>query len=98
ASVEAPVALRDLARRGLDPDGLEQAGGWAFSSAWPDDLRARAHAALAAREAEPDPGLPATALVREVPWSAEGIPLLRLERVGGRLYLPGRRPAAAPAH
>jgi selenocysteine-specific elongation factor len=96
ASVEAPVALRDLALRGLDPDGLEQAGGWAFSSAWLDDLRARVHAALAAREAEPDPGLPATALVGQVPWSADVLPLLGLERVGGRLYLPGRRPVAAP--
>ena len=51
--------------------------------------------ALAARDAEPDPGLPATALVGDVPWSADVVPLLGLERVGGRLYLPGRRPPAA---
>ena len=51
---------------------------------------------LAARESEPDPGLPATALVGEAPWSADVVPLLGLDRIGARLYLPGRQPAEAP--
>jgi Elongation factor SelB, winged helix len=83
--------------RGIDPVHLEQAGPWAFSTAWLDELRARAHAALAARDGEDDPGLPATALVGDVPWSSDVVPLLGLDRVGGRYYLPGRRPRPAPA-
>jgi hypothetical protein len=96
ASVEAPVALQDLARRGLDADGLLTAGSWVFSDAWLEDLRSRAHAALAARGAEDDPGLPATALVGDVPWAADVLPLLGLERIGGRFYMPGRQPRPAP--
>ena len=97
ASVEAPVLLRHLTLRGIDMLGLGAAGSWVFSEAWLDELRARAHAALAARESEDDPGLPATALVGDVPWSADVLPLLGLDRVGARYYLPGRRPRAAPA-
>jgi selenocysteine-specific elongation factor len=96
ASVEAPVALEDLARRGIDVSGLEHAGAWAFSARWLDGLRAHVRARLEARDAEPDPGLPATALVGDVPWAADVLPLLGLERIGSRLYLPGRRPPAAP--
>jgi selenocysteine-specific elongation factor len=97
ASVDSPVALRDLALRGIEPGHLEQAGLWAFSGRWLDDLRARTHAALAARESEDDPGLPATALVGDVPWSGDVLPLLGLERIGARYYLPGGRPRAVPA-
>ncbi len=93
ASIEAPVPLAELARRGLDADAVEQAGRWAFSRAWLDRLRADVHAALAAREREADPGLPATALVGDVPWAADILPLLELELVGAKHYLPGRRPA-----
>jgi selenocysteine-specific elongation factor len=95
-SVEAPVALQDLARRGLDADGLLTAGSWVFSDAWLEDLRSRAHAALAARGAEDDPGLPATALVGDVAWAADVLPLLGLERIGARYYVPGRQPRPAP--
>src|SRR5581483_1384653 len=95
ASVASPVREEELRRRGLGADGLERAGGWVFSAAWLADLRARARAALAAREDELDPGLPASALVGEAPWAADVVPLLGLERVGARLYLPGRRPSSA---
>jgi selenocysteine-specific elongation factor len=96
ASVDAPIASQDLTLRGIDAERLRTAGSWVFSEAWLDDLSARAEAALAAREDEDDPGLPATALVGDVPWSADVLPLLGLERVGARYYLPGRRPRAAP--
>jgi hypothetical protein len=95
--LDAPVALQDLTRRGLDVAGLRTAGSWAFAPEWLDALEARVRATLAARENEHDPGLPATALVGDAPWSADVVPLLGLERIGGRYYLPGRRPAAAPA-
>ena len=95
ASVDSPVARQDLAVRGLDTTGLRNAGPWAFSAVWLDDLERRAHAALAARAGADDPGLPATALVGDVPWSADVLPLLGLERVGARYYLPGSRPRPA---
>jgi selenocysteine-specific elongation factor len=97
ASVAAPVALQDLTLRGLDAADLRTAGRWAFASDWLDELRERVHATLAARDDEPDPGLSATALVGDAPWSADVVPLLGLERIGGRYYLPGRRPPEAPA-
>jgi selenocysteine-specific elongation factor len=86
-SVSSPVREAELRLRGLDVDGLERAGAWVFSLEWLDELRERAYAALAARG-----GLPATALVGDVPWSADVIPLLGLDRAGGRLYLPGQQP------
>jgi selenocysteine-specific elongation factor len=97
ASVGAPVALQDLTLRGLDATGLQTAGRWAFSREWLKEFRGRVHATLAAHDDEPDPGLPATALVGDVPWSADVVPLLGLERIGGRYYLPGRKPPEAPA-
>jgi selenocysteine-specific elongation factor len=95
ASVDAPVAMQDLTLRGLDAAGLQTAGRWAFSPDWLEELRARVRATLAARDEERDPGLPATALVGDAPWSADVVPLLGLERIGGRYYLPGRKPAEA---
>jgi selenocysteine-specific elongation factor len=95
ASVSAPVRIDELHRRGVDTGRLEQAGEWVFAPEWLDDLRLRAHAALAARAGEPDPGLPVSALVGDTPWAAVVAPLLGLERVGARLYLPGERPAPA---
>jgi len=92
ASVESPVPLVELTQRGLDADSLERAGRWAFSRGWFDALRADVHAALEARDAKPDPGLPATALVGDVPWAGDVLPLLGLELKGANHYLPGRRP------
>jgi selenocysteine-specific elongation factor len=96
AVVDAPVRADELRRRGLaaDEDGLVQAGAWVCSGEWLSQLRERAHAALAAREGEVDPGLPASALVGSAAWAADVEPLLGLDRVGGKLYLPGRRPSA----
>jgi selenocysteine-specific elongation factor len=94
ASVEAPVSLTDLSRRGIDTAGLERAGNWAFSPRWLAELRERAHAALASRDGELDPGLPASAIAGDAPWAADVVPLLGLERFGARLYLPGRRPSS----
>jgi selenocysteine-specific elongation factor len=92
ASVSAPVALQDLTLRGLDAAGLQRAGSWAFSPDWLEELRDRVHAELAEREGERDPGLPATALVGETPWSADVVPLLGLALIRGKWYLPGQKP------
>jgi selenocysteine-specific elongation factor len=85
ALVHAPVELRSLARLlDGDVDGLEEAGGWVFSLAWLEELRADVHARLAA--ADPvDPGIPPPS----EPWARDVIPLLGVERRGSRLYLPG---------
>ena len=87
ASVDSPVPLRELSLRGIATDGLETAGPWVFSPTWLGALRHRVEAAL-----EAEPGLPATALVGNARWADEVLPLLGLERVGAKHYLPGRRP------
>jgi selenocysteine-specific elongation factor len=98
--VHAPVRTAWLEGRGL-LDGkalreglgaLEQAGDWAFSPAWLAETRATARTALAARENELDPGLPASALLGQEAWSGAILPLLGLESSDGKFYLPGRRP------
>jgi hypothetical protein len=96
ASVYAPVPFRDVAVRGLDAADLQRAGQWVFAPAWLADVRNRVQALLASRERDGDPGLPATALVGEVPWSREVLPLLGLKLVGARYYLPDQEPPAAP--
>jgi selenocysteine-specific elongation factor len=85
ALVHAPVERRSLARLlDGDVDGLEEAGGWVFSPAWLEELRADVHARLAA--ADPvDPGIPPP----PEPWARDIVPLLGVERRGSRLYLPG---------
>jgi selenocysteine-specific elongation factor len=86
ATIHAPVRLDDL-RHVLDEGGLagvEQAGGWAFSRAWLEELRAELRSRLDG--ADPlDPGVPAPA----EPWAAAVEPQLGLERRGAKLYLPG---------
>jgi len=82
-TVHEPVREESLAHLG-ELRGLERAGGWAFSGAWLEELRADLDAQLAA--ADPlDPGIPPPA----APWSAAVVPLLGLERRGARLYRPG---------
>jgi selenocysteine-specific elongation factor len=83
ATVHAPVRAEELARFG-PVDGLESAGGWAFSPAWLAELRAELDALLDA--ADPlDPGIPPP----PAPWAAAVEPLLGLERRGAKLYRPG---------
>ena len=96
ASVYAPVPVDELAVRGLEQEGLQQAGRWAFAPEWLAELRDRVHAALASRAGESDSGLPATALVGDVPWSADILPLVGVRLIGARFYLPGKEPPAAP--
>lgn len=83
ATVHAPVRAESLAHLGELGD-LEQAGGWAFSRAWLEELRADLEQRLAA--ADPlDPGVPPPS----EPWSASVVPLLGFERRGAKLYRPG---------
>ncbi len=83
ATVHEPVRADSLAHLGELGD-LEQAGGWAFSQAWLEELRAELERRLAA--ADPlDPGVPPPAAA----WAAAVVPLLGFERRGAKLYLPG---------
>jgi selenocysteine-specific elongation factor len=84
--VHSPVPADSL--RDLSLAGTEQAGGWVFSSAWLETLRADLHRRLA--EADPlDPGVP----LPSEPWARELLPLLGVELRGSKLYLPGRGPS-----
>jgi hypothetical protein len=101
--VDEPVAVDSLARRfqlggeelAAALDGAVRAGPYVLSPSWLADTRASAASALAAREAEVDPGLPLSALLPRAPWAAEVAPLLELDEHEGKLYLPGRRPSSA---
>jgi selenocysteine-specific elongation factor len=73
---------------------VERAGAWLCSREWLAAARAAARAALAAREAELDPGLPLTALLGSAPWAGEVAKLLGLEAHDGKLYEPGHTPRA----
>jgi selenocysteine-specific elongation factor len=87
AAVREPVRVGELHRRGVDTGRLEHAGEWAFAPEWLAELRERVHALL-----ETNPGLPATALVGDVPWSGDVMPLLGLDRVGPGFFRPGQQP------
>ena len=83
ATVHEPVRAESLAHLG-ELAGVEEAGGWVFSSAWLAELRAELEARLA--RADPlDPGIapPPDA------WAGAVVPLLGLERRGAKLYRPG---------
>ena len=85
ATVHEPVRA-DTLRRLVDGElaGVETADGWAFSSAWLDELRAELERRIAA--ADPlDPGVSPPS----EPWAAAIVPLLGLERRGAKLYRPG---------
>jgi selenocysteine-specific elongation factor len=85
ATVHAPVR-GDSLRFVLDgePQGVERAGAWLFSSLWLAELEADVHARIA--RADPiDPGVP----LPPDPWAPDIVPLLPFERRGSKLYLPG---------
>jgi selenocysteine-specific elongation factor len=83
ATVHEPVREESLVHLG-ELRGLERAGGWVFSAAWLEELRAGLERALASADAL-DPGIPPPS----EPWAAAIVPLLGFERRGAKLYLPG---------
>jgi selenocysteine-specific elongation factor len=85
ALVHAPVRASTLRHVGArDLEQLEHAGEWVFSPAWLEEQRAELQARLAA--ADPlDPGVPPP----PEPWARDVLPLLGVQRRGGRVYLPG---------
>ena len=99
AIVREPVTGAELQARGLlAPADLarglasvQQAGDWYFAPEWLEELYARARERLAERaERSPlDPGLPLAELVPPEPWAPQIGPLLRFERRGAKVYLPG---------
>ena len=97
---ETPLQLEALRRRALLSDdqlraglsALEQSDGWVFTATWLSEKRASAVANLTLRDAEIDPGLTATELLDQAPWSGAVAPLLGLDASDGKFYLPGRRP------
>ena len=83
ATVHEPVPAASLAHLG-EPAGVLEAGGWIFSSAWLDELRAGLDERLA--RADPlDPGITPP----PEKWAGAIVPLLGLERRGAKLYRPG---------
>jgi len=99
ALVHEPVRGVDLAARALLPPpqlatglaAVEQAGDWYFSKEWLDQVRRQARTRLTLRaEAAPlDPGLSTAELLPAAPWADAVLPLMELERRGGKVYLPG---------
>jgi selenocysteine-specific elongation factor len=83
ATVHEPVRAESLAHLG-DLDGVEEAGGWVFSTAWLNELRTELDDRL--EHADPlDPGIPPPPDA----WAGAVVPLLDLERRGAKLYRPG---------
>jgi selenocysteine-specific elongation factor len=105
ALVHEPVRRDALATRALlgatelerGLEALERAGDWFFSSAWLTETKRMVHERLA-RQAETsalDPGLPVGELLPQE-WAAELLPMLGLERRGGKAYLPGTPASLGP--
>jgi selenocysteine-specific elongation factor len=102
AIVHEPVTGAELQGRGLlQPSELaaglaavSQAGDWFFAPEWLEALAARVRERLAdrARREPLDPGLTAAELLPNEPWTPAVAPLLKLERRGPKLYLPGSAP------
>jgi len=102
ALVREPVTGQSLQARGLlgpadlarGLAALQQAGDWFFAPEWLEELRASARERLARRAEESplDPGLPLAELLPAEAWAPSVTPLLRLERRGGKAYLPGSAP------
>ena len=83
ATVHEPVREESLAHLG-ELTGVEGQGGWVWSRAWLEELRA----SLAARLADADPLDPGISPPPEA-WAPAVVPLLGFERRGAKLYLPG---------
>ena len=75
--------------------GAEQAGEWVYRSVWLEGVRAVVRERLAGRaESNPlDPGIPLGELLPNEPWAPAILPLLHVERRGGKAYLPGAAPS-----
>jgi len=75
--------------------GAEQAGEWVYRSVWLEGVRAVVRERLAGRAASSplDPGIPLGALLPNEPWAPAILPLLHVERRGGKAYLPGAAPS-----
>ena len=91
-TVRTRLGLADEELAGLE--GFVRTGEWLVSATWLEGARARSRQALEARAAEVDPGLTAAELLGPGPWTPAVAPLLGLEAHRGRLYVPGRLPAA----
>jgi selenocysteine-specific elongation factor len=99
ALVEAPVRKESLAARAvLDESALVAGlaemrveGGWVFSPSWLAATQAGVEERLRRRaESSPlDPGLALAELLSPEAWAPVVLPLLALERRGGKAYLPG---------
>jgi selenocysteine-specific elongation factor len=105
ALVHEPVRERELAARALltadelagGLDAVEREGDWIYSAEWLAAERARVRERLAdhAQRSPFDPGLALPQLVPEE-WGADLLPLLEVERRGGKAYLPGATVSAGP--
>jgi selenocysteine-specific elongation factor len=70
---------------------VEQAGEWAYRPSWLEGVRAVVRERLNERaEANRlDPGIPLGELLPDEPWAPAILPLLNVERRGGKAYAPG---------
>jgi selenocysteine-specific elongation factor len=105
ALVHEPVRERELAARALLTEeelasglgAVEHSGEWIYSADWLAEERARVRDRLAghAKRSPLDPGLALPELIPDE-WGAELLPLLEVERRGGKAYLPGATVSAGP--
>jgi selenocysteine-specific elongation factor len=94
-----PVTAATLQASGLLPAaelaeglaGLAAAGDWYYRPSWLEGVRAVVRERLTERtRTRPlDPGVPLGELLPAEAWAPAIIPLLRVERRGGKAYLPG---------
>jgi selenocysteine-specific elongation factor len=99
AIVDAPSTRADLEARALLSSveldeglaSLRSAGGWYLSERWLAGTAAAVEARLRARaDVSPlDPGVPVAEFFPSEPWAGAVLALLRVERRGPNLYLPG---------
>ena len=70
---------------------VDLAGEWAYRPTWLEGVRAVVRERLVERaETNPlDPGIPIGELLPQEPWAPAILPLLHLERRGGKAYAPG---------